>query len=438
MGSRRFHKESTMDIVLVFGVLIILILAGVPVAFSMGLSALAAFAINGTLNLIPVLSQRIYSGSTSFVLLAIPFYIMSGLLMNGGGMSSVLFKASDVLVGRIPGGLGHVNILVSMLFAGMSGSSVADATGVGVVEMEMMEKAGFDTKFAASVTAASATIGPIIPPSIPFVVYGAISGVSVGKLFLGGMVPGLAMALAMMVTVYIIAIRRNYPRSQNRYGFVEGLLTLLKAIVPMGSFILIIGGISMGIFTPTEAAIVASLYALLIGTFVYRELNLKILKSVVVETVRNTIRVVFIMAMAAAYAYALTIMRVPQRLTIALATVAGTPWLFLLVTNALLLLLGCFMETISTITLVTPILLPIAMRIGIDPIHFGIMMTLNLMIGQLTPPVGILLYSVASMTKLSMRDLLSELWPYIVALFVVLILVTYIPSIVMFVPNLLM
>jgi tripartite ATP-independent transporter DctM subunit len=252
------------------------------------------------------------------------------------------------------------------------------------------------------------------------------------------MVPGLAMALAMMVTVYIIAIRRNYPRSQNRYGFVEGLLTLLKAIVPMGSFILIIGGISMGIFTPTEAAIVASLYALLIGTFVYRELNLKILKSVVVETVRNTIRVVFIMAMAAAYAYALTIMRVPQRLTIALATVAGTPWLFLLVTNALLLLLGCFMETISTITLVTPILLPIAMRIGIDPIHFGIMMTLNLMIGQLTPPVGILLYSVASMTKLSMRDLLSELWPYIVALFVVLILVTYIPSIVMFVPNLLM
>jgi len=427
-----------MDIVLVFGVLIILILAGIPVAFSMGLSALAAFAINGTLNLIPVLSQRIYSGSTSFVLLAIPFYIMSGLLMNGGGMSSVLFKASDVLVGRIPGGLGHVNILVSMLFAGMSGSSVADATGVGVVEMEMMEKAGFDTRFSASVTAASATIGPIIPPSIPFVVYGAISGVSVGKLFLGGMVPGLAMALAMMVTVYIIAIRRNYPKSQNRYGFVEGLLTLLKAIVPMGSFILIIGGISIGIFTPTEAAIVASLYALLIGFFVYRELNLKILKSVVVETVRNTIRVVFIMAMAAAYAYALTIMRVPQRLTMALATVAGTPWLFLLVTNALLLLLGCFMETISTITLVTPILLPIAMRIGIDPIHFGVMMTLNLMIGQLTPPVGILLYSVASMTKLSMKDLLSELWPYILALFVVLITVTYIPSIVMFIPNLLM
>lgn len=427
-----------MDIVLVFGVLIVLILAGVPVAFSMGLSALAAFAINGTLNLIPVLSQRIYSGSTSFVLLAIPFYIMSGLLMNGGGMSKVLVKASDVLVGRIPGGLGHVNILVSMLFAGMSGSSVADATGVGVVEMEMMEKAGYDKKFSASVTAASATIGPIIPPSIPFVVYGAISGVSVGKLFLGGMVPGLAMALAMMVTVYIIAIRRNYPRSQNRYGFVEGVMILLKAIVPMGSFILIIGGISLGIFTPTEAAIVASLYALLIGSFVYRELNLDILKSVVVETVRNTIRVVFIMAMAAAYAYALTIMRVPQRLTIALATVAGTPWLFLLVTNALLLLLGCFMESISTITLVTPILLPIAMRIGIDPIHFGVMMTLNLMIGQLTPPVGILLYSVASMTKLSMKDLLSELWPYILALFAVLIIVTYVPSIVMFVPNLLM
>jgi len=427
-----------MDIVLVFGVLIGLILLGVPVAFSMGLSALTAFVITGTTQLIPVISQRIYSGGTSFVLIAIPFYIFSGLLMNGTGMSNVLVKASDVLVGRIPGGLGHVNILVSMLFAGMSGSSVADATGTGVVEIKMMEDAGYDTRFSAAVTAASATIGPVIPPSIPFVVFGAISGVSVGRLFMGGLIPGVFMGFAMMVTVYIIAKKRKYPTSGNVYGLKDGVITLLKGIVPMGSFILIIGGISTGIFTPTEAAIVACLYGLFVGYVVYKELDFSKLKGIIAETVRNTVRVTFIMAMAAAYAYALTIMRVPQRLSVAMTSIADKPWLFLMAFNALLLLLGCFMETISIMTLITPIVLPIAISIGIDPIHLGVIMTLNLMIGQLTPPVGILLYSVASVTRLSMKDLLSELWPYIVAIFVVLLLITYIPSIVMFLPNVMM
>lgn len=426
-----------MDIVLVFGVLVGLIILGVPVAFSMGLSALTGFIVTGTTELIPVISQRIYSGGTSFVLIAIPFYIFSGLLMNGAGMTNALVKASDVLVGKIPGGLAHVNVLVSMLFAGMSGSSVADATGTGVVEIKMMEDAGYDTRFAAAVTAASATIGPVIPPSIPFVVFGAITGVSVGKLFMGGLIPGVFMGIAMMVTVYITAKKRNYPTSGNVYGFKDGLIALLKGIVPMGSFILIMVGISTGIFTPTEAAIVACLYGLFIGYVVYKELDFSKLKEIIAETVRNTARVIFIMAMAAAYAYALTIMRVPQRLSMMMTSVANQPRLFLLVFNALLLLLGCFMETISIMTLITPIVLPIAISIGINPIHLGVVMTLNLMIGQLTPPVGILLYSVASVTRLSMKDLLSELWPYIVALFVVLMLITYIPSIVMFLPDIL-
>jgi tripartite ATP-independent transporter DctM subunit len=425
-----------MDILLVFGTLILLILLGIPVAFSMGLATLIAFTIHDSWGMIIVIAQRMYSGSTSFVLLAIPFYILSGLLMNGGGLTKQILRSAEMLVGRVPGGLGHVNVLVSMLFSGMSGSSVADASGMGVVEMEMMEKGGYDRKFSAAITAASATIGPIIPPSIPFVIYGALTGVSVGKLFLAGLIPGAFMGIALMVTVYILAVRRSYPRSDKHYTSKEKLIGLLNALVPLGSFFIIIGGISFGIFTPTEAAIVACVYGLVIGFLIYKDLTLKKLPSILTETIRGSIRVIFIIAVAAAYAYALTIMRVPQRLSSALVSVAEHPWLFLLAVNALLLLLGCFMETISIMTLVVPILLPIIRTIGIDPIHFGVLMTLNLMIGQLTPPMGVCLYSVASITNLSIKEIISELWPYILALFMVLLIITFVPSIVLFLPNL--
>ncbi len=425
-----------MDIILVFGSLILLILLGIPVAFSMGLATLIAFSLHDSWGMIIVIAQRMYSGSTSFVLLAIPFYILSGLLMNGGGLTRHILHSAEMLVGRIPGGLGHVNVLVSMLFSGMSGSSVADASGMGVVEMEMMEKGGYDKKFSAAITAASSTIGPIIPPSIPFVIYGALTGVSVGKLFMAGLIPGAFMGITLMVTVYILAVKRSYPRSENRYNTKEKLFGLLNALVPLGSFFIIIGGISFGLFTPTEAAIVACVYGLLIGFVVYKDLSFKKLPAILTETIRGSIRVIFIIAVAAAYAYALTIMRVPQRLSSALVAVAERPWLFLLAVNALLLLLGCFMETISIMTLVVPILLPIIRSIGIDPIHFGVVMTLNLMIGQLTPPMGVCLYSVASITNLSIKEIISELWPYLIALFVLLLIITFVPSIVLFLPNL--
>lgn len=425
-----------MDIILVFGSLVLLILLGIPVAFSMGLATLIAFTIHDSWGMIIVIAQRMYSGSTSFVLLAIPFYILSGLLMNGGGLTRHILHSAEMLVGRVHGGLGHVNVLVSMLFSGMSGSSVADASGMGVVEMEMMERGGYDKKFSAAITAASATIGPIIPPSIPFVIYGALTGASVGKLFMAGLIPGVFMGIALMITVYILAKRRSYPRSDKRYTSKEKLFGLLNALVPLGSFFIIIGGISFGVFTPTEAAIVACVYGLIIGFLVYKDLNLNKLPAILTETIKGSIRVIFIIAVAAAYAYALTIMRVPQRLSAALVTVAEHPWLFLLAVNALLLLLGCFMETISIMTLVVPILLPIIKSIGIDPIHFGVVITLNLMIGQLTPPMGVCLYSVASITNLSIKDIISELWPYLLALFVVLLIITFVPSIVMFLPNL--
>lgn len=425
-----------MDIVIVFGILIALILLGIPVAFSMGIATVVAFAIHNSWNMIIVIAQRMYSGSTSFVLLAIPFYIFSGLLMNSGGLTKRILHSAEIMVGRLPGGLGHVNVLMSMLFSGMSGSSVADASGMGVVEMEMMEKGGYDKKFSAAITAASATIGPVIPPSIPFVIYGALTGVSVGKLFLAGLVPGVLMGISLMVAVSIISVKRNYPRSEIKHTSRDIIFGLLNALVPFGSFFIIIGGISLGIFTPTEAAIVSCVYGIIIGFFVYKDLSIKEIPAILSETVRSSIRVIFIIAVAAAYAYALTIMRVPQRMSMALISVASRPWLFLLSVNALLLLLGCFMETISIMTLVVPVFLPIINSIGINPIHFGVVITLNLMIGQLTPPMGVSLYSVASISNLTIKDIISELWPYLIALFIVLLIITYVPSIVMFVPNL--
>lgn len=427
-----------MDVVLVFSVLIILILLGVPVAFSMGLSTLLAFYLNGSWDLTVILSQRIYSGSTSFVLLAIPFYILAGMLMNASGMTYKIMKFAQLLVGHITGGMGHVNVLASMVFSGMSGSSVADASGLGAIEIEAMTAAGYDRKFSAAITAASATIGPIIPPSIPFVIYGGIAGVSVGRLFLGGILPGVLMGLGLMIAVYFVSKKRKYPKSQQRTTFKELISNAFSALLAVGSVVIILGGIILGIFTPTEAAVVASLYAFILGFFVFRDLKFKQIYQVLWETARQSVRVLFIIAVAASYAWALTLMHVPQKVISLFGNITSEPILVLLIINALLLLLGCFMESISIMLLTVPILLPVITKIGMDPVHFGVMMTLNLMIGQLTPPMGILLYSVSGITEIPVYDIVLELRPYLIALLVILLIITFFPSITLYIPNLLM
>jgi len=427
-----------MEVVLVFSVLIILILLGVPVAFSMGLSTLLAIYLNGTWNFTVVLSQRIYSGSTSFVLFAIPFYILAGMLMNTGGMTYKIMKFAQMLVGNITGGMGHVNVLASMVFSGMSGSSVADASGLGAVEIETMSAAGYDRKFSAAITAASATIGPIIPPSIPFVIYGGIAGVSVGRLFLGGILPGVLMGLGLMIAVYFVSKKRKYPRSKQRTTFKELISNAFSALLAVGSVVIILGGIILGIFTPTEAAVVASLYAFILGFFVFRDLKFYQIHQVLWETARHSVRVLFIIAVAASYAWALTLMHVPQKVIALFGNLTSEPILVLLIINALLLLLGCFMESISIMLLTVPMLLPVIIEIGMDPVHFGVMMTLNLMIGQLTPPMGILLYSVSGISKIPVHDIVSELKPYLIALLAILLLITFVPSITLYLPNLLM
>ena len=424
-----------MDIALVFGLLVFLILFGLPVGFSMGIASLLAFLLKGTWGFAAVIAQRMYSGSTSFILLAIPFYILAGLLMNEGGMTQRLVSSARTLVGRFTGGMGHVNVVASMLFSGMSGSAVADASGLGLVELEAMREAGYEKRFSAAITAASSTIGPVVPPSIPFVIYGALAGVSVGRLFLGGILPGAGMGIALMIAVYLVSHRRGYPTDTSPISLSQFFVAVVNALAPLGTIVIIVGGILLGVFTPTEAAVVACAYAFLLGTVVYRELDMSRLSHVLLQTVRYTARVMFIIAVASAYAYALTLMQVPQRLSAALQVISQEPWLFLLAVNFLLLFLGCFMEGISILILVVPILLPIATNIGIDAVHFGVVITLNLMIGLITPPMGLSLYSVAAVAHMPVQDIVRELWPYFLALLAVLFTITFVPQIVLWIPD---
>lgn len=422
---------------LIFSVLVFLMLLGLPIAVSMGLTSVIFFVVLGQADLLLMVPARMYSSTTGFALLAIPFFILVGNLMNTGGMTHRIFLFCQRLVGNVQGGLGHVNVVKSMIFAGMSGSAVADAGGVGMVGLEAMTKAGFHRPFSAAVTAASATIGPIIPPSIPFVIFGSLTGTSVGRLFLGGFVPGFLMGLGIMITVYFISGRRNYPR-QLRSTFQEILSAGLGAWSAYLAPIIIIGGILAGIFTPTEASIVATLYAMFITIIVYKEIKFRDLPKILWLTVEQTVRVMFIISAAGLFGWLLIRQKVPEAVIQGLAAMSSDPFVILLIINIILLVLGCFMEAISVMLLTTPIFMPLVLKVGIDPVHFGVVMTLNLMIALLTPPVGMVLYTVSSVGKVPLWVLASELKWYLVALVVALLLITYIPELVTWVPNLVM
>lgn len=424
-----------MDIVLVFGTLILLMVLGVPIGFSMGLAALAGYLMSGLGPLSATFAHTMYTGASGFILLAIPFYILAGNLMNTGGMSRRIFRFAENLVGHVPGGLGHVNVLASILFAGMSGSAVADAGGLGTIEIKAMTDAGFDRRFSAAVTAASSTIGPIIPPSIPLVVFGGLTSVSVGRLFLGGVVPGLLMGAVLMAAVFVLSVRRGYPRSP-RVPLVEKLRSAGDALLAFGTVIIILGGILSGVFTPTEASVVACVYAFVVGFAVYRDLKISDLPRILWDTVQQSAKVLFILATAAMYGNVLTFMNVPERVLSAVGGLAGNPVILLLIINGILLMLGCFMEALSIMLLTVPILLPLVARIGMDPVHFGVMITLNLMIGLITPPVGLCLYAVAGVAKLTVNEVVSEIWPYLLALVAALGLVTFIPHLTLWLPRL--
>jgi len=421
----------------IFGLLVLLMMLGVPIAASMALTAILSFLALGGPDLLLMVPQRMYSGTTSFTLLAIPFFILAGNLMNTGGITTRLIHFAQCLVGHIRGGLGHVTVVTNMIMAGMSGAAVADAVGTGNILIPSMEKAGYPRVFSAALVGAASTIGPIIPPSIPFVIYGSMTGTSVGRLFLAGFVPGVLMGMLLMITVAIISKRRGYP-SERRASLRELLRATVQAAPAWGSPFIIIGGILAGVFTPTEAAAVASVYALAIGMFLYREITLADLPRILWETVRNSVQVMFIISAASVFGWLLIQQQIPTKMVEGLMALTSQRWLVLLIVNVILLILGCFMEGIAIMLLTIPVFVPLVTRVGVDPVHFGVIMALNSMIGLLTPPVGMCLYAVSSISKVAIWPLARELWPYIVALTVCLFLITYIPWLTVWIPNLVM
>ena len=421
----------------IFCVLIFLILIGLPIAFAMGLTAVIFFIVLGETSVLCMLPARMYSSTTSFTLLAIPFFILTGNLMNSGGITQRLFQFAHNLVGHLKGGLGHVVVVSAMIFAGMTGAAVAEAAAIGTVGMEGMTKKGFDRKFCAAIIASASTIGPVIPPSIPLVIYGSITGTSVGRLFLGGFLPGFLMGLVLMGIVYIYARKRNYPK-EKRATLMELLKSAWGASTAILTPVIIIGGMVSGIFTPTEASVVAAVYALILTMFIYGEVRVKDLPKILRDTIEASVRVLFIIAAAGIFGWLLIHQRIPEAVIHGLLSLSGNPWVVLLVINIILLILGSFMEGIAVILLTVPIFMPVISQLGVDPVHFGLIITLNSMVGLLTPPVGMVLYTMASVGKISVMELAYELRWHMAALVFVLFLVTYVPVITTSIPNLLM
>jgi tripartite ATP-independent transporter DctM subunit len=407
---------------------------GVPVAISLAGASLIYVIIEGVQPHLVVL-HRMIGGTDSFPLLAIPFFIMAGSLMNSGGITTRIFAFALGLVGWMRGGLGHVNIVASVIFAGMSGTAVADAGGLGSIEIKAMKDNGYDLDFSVGITGASSTIGPIIPPSLPMVIYGVMANTSVGKLFAAGFIPGLVMAGTLMIMVSWYAHVKGYRRDA-RFSLRILWSTLKEAFLPLMTPVLLIGGMTTGIFTPTEAAIAATVYAMILGMFVYRTLSLRSFIRVSMETAETTAIILLIVAGASIFGYLITTTKITDNVAGVVLGITDKPWIILILVNLFLLLVGCFMETIASITILVPVLMPLMDRIGVDPVHFGVVMVLNLMIGLLTPPVGMVLYILARVANISFERTTRACAPFLIPLIATLIIVTYWPGLVLFLPNL--
>ncbi|MGE5604806.1 MAG: TRAP transporter large permease [Bacteroidota bacterium] len=404
----------------------------VPIVFGLIFSSCVYLFLSG---IDPsMVTQKLIGGMDSFILLAIPLFILAAELMNTLGLSKRIYGFALSLVGRIPGSLAHTNVLSSMIFAGMSGSSAADAAGIGVMEIKAMNDEGYDPAFSAAVTAASSTIGPIIPPSIPMVVYGSIAGVSVGKLFMGGLVPGIIMGLLMMVICYFDAVKNGF-RSTGAVSLRQFIKIFMDSVWGLLGPVILLGGIYAGLFTPTEAAAVAAVYALLIGILVYKELDLKSLREILSKTVVGSAMVLLIIGAANLFGWIIANEGIPNLLTEAFISFTDNKYVALLLINVLFLILGCFMEINAIMLLFLPILIPVVTNLGVDLVHFGVVTVLNMMIGTLTPPFGMMTFIVTGIAKVPLARVFQKLTPFVIALLALLILITYVPDVVMWLPN---
>jgi C4-dicarboxylate transporter, DctM subunit len=423
-----------MLIAALFGSFAIALMLGVPVGISLGLSA-AIYLFLSDIDL-AVVPQFMYAGMDSFVLLCIPGFVLAGNLMNGGGITDQIVRFGNSLVGHIRGGLGLANVTGSMIFAGISGTAVAETASIGSVMIPAMRKSGYDAPFAAAVTAAASTVGPIIPPSVPMIIVGTLTGLSVGKMFLAGAIPGLLLGFGMMVTVYILARRRNYPKG-NWVGFREVLRSSRGAFWAILMTAIILYGIVGGVFTPTEASIVSALYALVVGLFIYKGFRIKDLPAIMLESAIGSGGLILLVGLANVFGWILTSEQIPQAIAAAMLSITTNKYLIILLINILLLFVGTFMETIAALIILFPPLLAVATQVGVDPIHFGVIAVLNLMIGLTTPPVGVCLFVAAGIAKISLSEVSRAIWPFLVCNITILFLVSYIPAISLWLPNLL-
>jgi tripartite ATP-independent transporter DctM subunit len=422
-----------------FGTLIVLMIVGVPVGLAMIGASVAVLLSSRGFDNIPyeMLAQRTLYGVNSFTLLAIPAFLLIGRLMNASGISDRVFNVARSLVGHLRGGLGHVNVLSSMIFAGMSGSAVADAGGLGPVQMRAMEKDGYDRGFSAAVTASSATIGPIIPPSIPAVIYGALANTSIAAVFLGSIIPGILMGLSLMALVFIMSHRRGYPVSK-RARLSEIIAAIGAGFLPMMTPVIIIVGILSGIFTPTEASVIAVGYCMIIAFLVYRTISLREFWVICRDTAVDTAALLVIIAGSALYAWVLARYQVTSQIIDFLSGAIESKYLLLFLLMIFVLVIGCFIDSVPALFLLTPILVPLVVSYGIDPVHFGVAMIFNLMIGLVTPPVGTVLFTVQKVANIPYGELVREIMPFYIPLFGMLLAITFIPGLVMFLPNLLL
>jgi tripartite ATP-independent transporter DctM subunit len=420
---------------LLLGVFFLTLALGIPVAFCLAITSLAVLLALGNvpLHLIP---QRMFTGMDSFPLMAVPFFIVAGELMNSCGITQSIVRFATALVGSIRGGLAHVNIVASMFFAGISGSAVADSAALGSILIPAMEEDGYPTDFSAAVTAASSVIGPIIPPSIPMVILAMVSPVSVGALFLAGFVPGVLVGVGLMVLSYFIARKHNYGSKRPMAPARELLASVRGAIIPLLMPIIILGGILSGIFTPTEAAAIAVAYAIFVGFFVLRTLKVRDLPGIFFRAMVVTSTILTVMACANIFSWILSTQQIPQTVGRMCGSVTQNPWILLLLINVILLVLGCFLEGLAAMIIMVPILLPLADLAGIDPLHFGVVVVMNLMIGLITPPLGLCLFVSCSVAKIDLTTVIKATLPFLAVELVTLMLVTYLPGVVLFIPHL--
>jgi len=423
-----------MVLLVLFSVFTIALIIGIPIAFCLGMSSLAVVLFKGQYP-ITIVAQKMFNGMDMFPLMAIPLFILAGDLMNLGGVTDRLIKFSNLLVGHIRGGLAHTLVVAEMFLSGVTGSAVADASALGSVMIPSMVKEGYDVDFSTAILAAAATAGPIIPPSITMVVYGVTMGVSIGGLFLAGLLPGVIMALSMMVMAYYFSLKRSYPRNERRATLRQIVKGSREALAALILPVVILGGIMSGVFTATEAAAIAVFFAFVFSLFVFKTLRLKEIPKILVNSAITTSVILMIIGTANVALWFLATQQVPQKVSEFFLSISTNPYVLLLTVNIILLVVGCFMETGAAIILFAPILAPILTGVGFHPLHVGFVFVFNLVVGMITPPLGICLFVGCTIAKISLERLSKAIWPFILLLIVVLLIFSYFPSISMFIPK---